>query len=297
MKILVTGGAGFIGSHLVERMLQDHEIMVIDNLSEGKYEQVDDRAFFEEADVRNRSEFKEVVESFNPEMVYHLAVYNDAMGSIEQEKKAIDVNVHGTVNVLETCVENKVRKIVYASSGGLSYGDAESVPTREDHNTNPVYPYGVTKNCGTTFIQDYGRRKNIDYAICRLGSVYGPRASGGVVKKVLQKLENNEKPVVYGDGTQTRDFIYVTDVVRGLEKAKAEEGVFNLGTGIQTSVNEIITEIMENLNYHKSIKYEDRWEGDINQCQLSIEKAERQLNWHPQISLETGIEKCIDFYT
>jgi UDP-glucose 4-epimerase len=295
MKILVTGGAGFIGSHLVERMVQDHEIMVIDNLSEGKYGQVDDRAFFEEVDIRNRSEFKEVVGSFNPEIVYHLAAYNDAMGSIEQEKKAIDVNVHGTVNVLETCVENEVSKIVYASSGGLSYGDTESLPTCEDHITNPVYPYGVTKNCGTSFIQDYGRRKNVDYAICRLGSVYGPRANGGVVKKVLQKLKNNEKPVVYGDGTQTRDFIYVTDVVRGLEKAKAEDGVFNLGTGIQTSVNEIVAEIMENLNYHKSIKYEDRWEGDINQCQLSIEKARRQLNWHPQISLETGIEKCIEY--
>lgn len=296
MKILVTGGAGFIGSHLVERMVQDHEIMVMDNLSEGTYEQVDDRAFFEEGDIRNRSELKEVVESFNPEIVYHLAAYNDAMGSIEQEKKAIDINVHGTVNVLETCIENKVRKIVYASSGGLSYGDTESVPTREDHNANPVYPYGVTKNCGTTFIQDYGRRKNIDYAICRLGSVYGPRANGGVVKKIIQKLESNEKPIVYGDGTQTRDFIYVTDVVRGLEKAKAEEGVFNLGTGIQTSVNEIITEIMKSLNDHKSIRYEDRWEGDINQCQLSIEKAGKQLNWHPQISLETGIEKCIEYY-
>jgi UDP-glucose 4-epimerase len=297
MKILVTGGAGFIGSHLVETLVQDHEVMVIDNLSEGKADYIDEKAVFREVDVRDRSALKTAIDDFNPRIVYHLAAYNDAMGSIEQEKKAIDVNIHGTVNILEACVDNGVEKIVYASSGGLSYGDPENIPTSEKHNVNPVYPYGVTKNCGTSFIRDYSRRKDIRCAVCRLGSVYGPRANGGVVKNILEKLAENEDPIIYGDGTQTRDFVHVRDIVRGLKKAGEQgKGVFNLGTCTQTSVNELLSLIKEATNSNPNTRYKERWEGDIDTCRLSIKKAERSINWDPKITLEEGIKECKTYY-
>jgi len=297
MKVLVTGGAGFIGSHLVENLVEENEVMVIDNLDEGKREYIHKEAKFRKFDIQNKSKVKSTVEDFKPEIIYHLAAYNDAMGSIDETEEAIDTNIQGTVNILEACIENDVEKIIYASSGGLSYGEPEQIPTTEDHQLEPVYPYGVTKTCGTLFIKDYSRRNNLDYAVCRLGSVYGPRANGGVIKNFFEKLRENEKPIIYGDGKQTRDFIHVKDVVKGLRKAADKgDGVYNIGNGIQTSVNELIELIAEVIDQDIDPIYKDRWEGDIDRCELSIDKAEKDLDWQPRESLKEGVTKCKQHY-
>jgi len=297
MKVLVTGGAGFIGSHLVEKLIEENEVMIIDNLDEGKREYVHEEAKFRKVDIRKKSKVESTVKDFNPEIIYHLAAYNDAMGSIEQPREAIDTNIHGTVNILEACIENDVKKIIYASSGGLSYGEPEQTPTTEEHQLKPVYPYGITKTCGTLFIKDYSRRKNLNYAVCRLGSVYGPRANGGVIKNFFEKLRKNEKPVIFGDGTQTRDFIHVKDVVRGLRKAADKgDGEYNLGNGVQTSVNELLELIEEVTEQDIDPIYKNRWQGDIDRCELSCKKSKNEINWKPQIDLFEGLKKCKRYY-
>lgn len=296
-KILVTGGAGFIGSHLVREIVEKNEILVIDNLKEGSKESVHEDAKFREIDIRNRSKLEELVEEFKPDFVFHLAAYNDAMSSIEETEECISANINGTVNLLEACKNQSIEKFVYASSGGLSYGEPEKIPTDESSELRPVYPYGVSKACGGLFISDYGRRYGINFAVLRLGSVYGPGANGGVIKNFFEKIKMDEKPVIYGDGSQTRDFIYVSDVVEGLIRSGIHgNGFYNLSTETQTSVKELL-EIMEdilesNLNPH----YEDRWNGDIDRCELSIDKAKAELGWQPRIELKEGLKNCKTFY-
>ena len=296
-KILVTGGAGFIGSHLVNTIKNDNEVLVIDNLTEGDRDNIGEKVNFQKLDIRNKSDLDEAVKAFNPDIVFHLAAQNNAMGSIENPSKTIDINVKGTVNLLEACRKHDVQKIVYASSGGLSYGEAEDVPTTETENLEPVYPYGVSKASGSLFVKDYGRRYDLDFAIMRLGSVYGPRANGGVIKNFFQKIAEDEKPVIYGDGLQSRDFIYVSDVVNGLV-AGAEKGygIYNLSTGTQISIKHLLEKIGEITDLGLKADYEDRWQGDIDRCELSIKKAEQDLDWRPEIDLYEGLIKCRDHY-
>lgn len=296
-KVIVTGGAGFIGSHLVEELIEKNEVLVLDNLDEGNKELIPETAKFREVDISNREVVFEVVNEFEPDYIFHLAAYNDAMGSIDNIQKAIDSNVTGTVNLLEACKERDLKKFVYASSGGLSYGENGDKPTKEYSNLDPVYPYGVTKTCGSHFISDFGNRRELDFAILRLGSVYGPRANGGVVKNFFEKINQDERPVIYGDGSQTRDFIYVSDVVSGLLKAAERgSGFYNLGTESQTSVNELLSTIKDLSGADKDSVYKERWEGDIDSCELSIKKADGELDWQPDIKLEEGLEKCRKYY-
>jgi len=297
MKVLVTGGAGFIGSHLVENLVENNTVLVIDNLDEGNKEYIDDKAEFKEVDIRDQEKIDNIVKQFSPDIIYHLAAYNDAMGSLDDTEEAINTNIQGTVNLLEASIDNDVDKIVYASSGGLSYGEPEEVPTSESANLEPVYPYGVSKTSATMFIKDYSRRKNLEYAVCRLGSVYGPRANGGVIKNFFEKIEQNERPIIYGNGTQTRDFVHVKDVVTGIRKAaKDGNGVYNLGTGTQISVSKLLEEIADLTNKEIKPIHKERWEGDIDLCELSIEKAEDDLGWKPEISLEKGLKLCREYY-
>jgi UDP-glucose 4-epimerase len=296
-KILVTGGAGFIGGHLVEKLVEKNDVLVIDNLSEGGAEKLHEEARLREIDIRDEAKLTETVEKFNPEIVFHLAAFNDAMGSIENPIHTIETNITGTVNLLEACKDIDIRKFVYASSGGLSYGEPENIPTRESENIRPVYPYGVSKACGSLFIADYGRRYDLDYTVMRLGSVYGPGANGGVIKNFFERIIEGERPIIYGDGTQTRDFIHVSDVVSGLIKASQNgSGIYNLGTENRTSVNELIDKFEAVTGRDLDPKYEERWNGDIDECRLSIDKARRDLGWEPKIDLMEGLEECRDFY-
>jgi len=296
-KVLVTGGAGFIGKHLVEEISLENDVLVIDDLSQGLTEKVHQEARFREIDIRDDAKLTETVEKFDPDIVFHLAAYNDAMGSIENPIHTIETNITGTVNLLEACKDIDIQKFVYASSGGLSYGEPENIPTRESENISPVYPYGVSKACGSLFIADYGRRYDIDYAVMRLGSVYGPGANGGVIKNFFERIKEGKRPIIYGDGTQTRDFIHVSDVVEGMILgAKEGIGKYNLGNGTQISIEDLLSNINNITGQDIKPIYKDRWRGDIDQCQLSIEKSRDELDWKPKISLNQGLKRCMSHY-
>lgn len=296
-KIIITGGAGFIGSHLTKELIKNNEVLVLDNLETSCKNSLPEEARFEEVDIRNRSKLSEVIDEFNPSIIFHLAAYNDAIGSIKDTEKCISTNVIGTVNLLELCKEYDINKIVYASSGGLSYGEPKRVPMDEAHGLKPVYPYGVTKSCGSLFISDYARRYELDFAVLRLGSVYGPRANGGVMKNFFEKIRDGESPVIFGDGSQTRDFVYVSDVVKGLVAAAEQgHGYYNIGTESQISILELFNLIKSIVGHNMDPIFKDRWQGDIDRCELSIDKSKNELNWSPDISLEEGLNKCKNYY-
>lgn len=296
MKILVTGGAGFIGSHISEELVdRGHDIAVIDNLSVGRKEWVPDEARFYNCDIKNRDEVSKVFEDFKPDFLNHHAAHNDAMGSLENPVKDAENNIIGSINLLELAKEHQVEKIVYASSGGLSYGEPQEIPTSENHVMKPSYPYGISKHSFEHYLELYRDLYGLDFAILRYASVYGPRATGGVIKNFLEALEENERPVIFGDGTQTRDFIHVKDIVSAnLLALENGGGYYNIGTCEETSIKNLWKKIEDLTDLNKEPEFKEGWLGDIDRCKLDYSRAEDELGWKPQIDLEKGLKMCLE---
>lgn len=296
-KIIVTGGAGFIGSHLVEELVKNHSVLVLDNLKSGKEKWISDKAEFKRIDISQKSKVIEITKKFNPDFIYHLAAFNDAMESRNNIKEVIDSNIIGTASLLEAGRLASIDKFIYTNSGGLSYGNPKSIPTKESENLKPVYPYGVSKTTGELLINDQCNRKDMDYVSLRLGSVYGPRATGGVIKNFFECIKRNDRPTIFGDGEQTRDFVHVEDVIDALIKAmKNGYGTYNIGTNTETSILELWKTIAKETRTDLEPIKQDRWEGDIDRCNLSISKAKKDLEWKPKINLKEGIRDCKKHY-
>lgn len=295
MKVLVTGGAGFIGSHISEKFLEKgHEVAVLDDLSVGKREWVPKEAEFFECDIRNTEELDKILTMFEPDVINHHAAHNDSMDSLDNPVNDAETNIIGSIKILEAAKKHQIQKIIYASSGGLSYGEPTEIPTSEGHKMNPSYPYGISKHTFEHYLHLYSELYGIDYVTLRYGSVYGPRATGGVIMNFLEAVENNEKPVIFGDGTQTRDFIHVNDVVSANLKALDNgKGSYNIGTCTETSINHLWQIISDLADYDKKPQYKERWLGDINRCKLDKNKAEEELNWSPNITLKEGLSNMI----
>lgn len=293
MKVLVTGGAGFIGSHIVDKLIEEgHEVAVIDNLSVGMKEHINNKAKFYKADIREREEVEKVFQEFKPDVVNHHAAHNDSMDSLDKPVKDAEINILGSINILELSKKYEVEKIIYASSGGLSYGEPQEIPTSEDHEMSPSYPYGISKHSFEHYLELYDDIYDLKFVTLRYGSVYGPRANGGVIKNFFEAIENNEKPVIFGNGEQTRDFIHVKDVVSAnILALKNGEGYYNIGTCTETSINKLWRMMVEVTNYRKKPEYRERWLGDIDRCKLNITRAKEDLEWTPQITLTEGLEK------
>jgi UDP-glucose 4-epimerase len=243
MKVLVTGGAGFIGSHLVDRLIQEgHEVVVVDNLSTGKRRNLNRAARLVKLDIQSWR-LERVFRNERPHMVMHLAAQMDVRKSVEDPMFDAQVNVLGTLNVLQQSIKHGVRKVVFSSSGGAIYGEQEVYPAPESHVTRPLSPYGVSKLCGEQYLSYYQRVNGLQIVSLRYANVYGPRqdpeGEAGVVAIFIQKLLNNEQAIVNGNGRQTRDFVYVEDVVEANLAAMGQDiqGTYNVGTGEETSVN------------------------------------------------------------
>src|SRR5215217_2073017 len=251
MRVLLTGGAGFIGSHVAERMLgRGHEVAVVDDLSSGKRENVPEGARFYKADVR--SGCAEVFEDFGPEALCHQAAQMDVRRSVREPDFDADVNVLGTVRLLQACVERGVGKVVFASTGGAVYGEQRAFPATEDHPQYPVSPYGVSKLAGERYLNYYRVQYGLTYVALRYANVYGPRqdphGEAGVVAIFCGNLAANRASTINGNGQQTRDYIYVRDVARANVLALEDEipsGAYNVGTGVETSVNGLYDSLRE----------------------------------------------------
>lgn len=301
MKAMVTGGAGFIGSHIVDLLLENnYEVCIIDNLSHGKIQNVNPKAKFYKYDILNKDIFN-IFQIEKPDIVVHEAAQISTADSIIDPIKDAKINIIGTLNVLEAAKSVKVSKIVYSSSAAV-FGEPKYLPVDEEHPLNMVSNYGASKHVVEHYLEIYRNLYNINYVVLRYSNVYGPRqdslAEGGVISIFCDKVLKDESPYIYGDGEQTRDFIYVKDVAKAnlLAIESDSEGIFNVSSNNSVSINELFKTIASILN--KSLKpiYTEKRDGDLINSYMSYEKIFKQIGWEPQYGIIEGLKETIESY-
>jgi UDP-glucose 4-epimerase len=291
VRAVVTGGAGFIGSHVVEALrARGDEVQVLDDLSRGTRTNVPAGAELHEADIRG--EVGDVFAAARPEVCFHLAAQADVRVSVERPDFDADVNVLGTLHVLEAARRHGT-KIVFSSTGGAIYGECDG-PADEDHPRNPLAPYGVSKLAAEEYISAYNRLYGSAHVSLRYGNVYGPRqdphGEAGVVAIFMSRLAEGGTPRIFGDGTQTRDYVYVADVVAATLAAAAHPGgVLNVGTGVETSVLDLYGRIQRAIGTEQEPDFADPRPGELQRSVLDASRARRELAWEPQHSLDDGL--------
>lgn len=303
MKILVTGGAGFIGSNIVDRLIYEgHEVIVIDDLSSGNEKNLNKKAKFYKVSIQD-SALESVFQKEKPDYVSHHAAQIDVRRSVADPVFDAGINVLGTINILQNCVQYKVRKIIFASSGGAIYGEQEVFPAPETHPARPISPYGITKLVAEHYLHYFKIIHDLDYTSLRYANVYGPRqdpyGEAGVVAIFIQKMLKGKQSIINGDGEQTRDFVYVGDVVEANISAllhNSADKVFNIGTGIETSVNDIYHHLKEIIKPSLMVKHGPPKKGEQRRSVIECSKAREILRWTPQISLDNGLRKTCEFF-
>ncbi len=293
MRAIVTGGAGFIGSHLAEALLaRGGEVHVVDNLTTGSRENVPAAAELHELDIRDEV-VAELAARLRPEVVFHLAAQADVGTSVERPGYDADVNVVGTVNVLEAARAAGAR-VVFTSTGGAIYGECER-PAREEDDRRPLSPYATSKLAGEEYLATWNRLHGTRHVVCRLANVYGPRQlpelEGGVVAIFLDRLRDGRETEIFGDGEQTRDFVYVGDVAEALLAAAGagDGGVFNVGSGIQTSILELHRLCAETAGRQQEPRLSAPRPGDLRHSVLDPARTERELGWRAKTALADGL--------
>lgn len=302
MRTLVTGGAGFIGSTLVDALLATgHEVTVVDDLSRGQRDQVAAAAPLQVLDIAD-ARLGSAVAAARPEVVFHQAAQIDVRRSLSEPFLDTHINVLGTVNLLQACATAGVRRVVFASSGGAIYGDTENLPTPEHHSPAPASLYGAAKQVGEIYGNVYARLYGLEFVALRYANVYGPRqdphGEAGVVAVFAEKLLRGEAPVVNGDGLQTRDYVYVDDVVSAnlLAALTDTPGAFNVGTGRETDVVAIHRLLAEAAGHADPPRHGPAKPGEQRRSCLDVSLAESRLGWRPQVSLEEGLRRTLDFF-
>lgn len=301
-KILVTGGAGFIGSHLVDRLIQEgNEVVVVDNLSTGKRKNVNKKAQFYKMDIQSKR-IERVFRNERPLIVVHLAAQMSVRHSTDDPGFDAQVNILGTINVLEHAVKQGVRKVTFASSGGVVYGEQEIFPAAESHRTEPLSPYGISKLAGEKYLAYYASATGLRYVALRFANVYGPRqdseGEAGVVAIFSKQMLDGGQPIVNGTGKQTRDFIYVDDVVEAILVTLGEDvqGIYNVGTGQETTINECYGIIKSLTNCQCKELYGAAKKGEQFRSVLDVTKLREVFGWDPQVTLQEGLTRTVDFF-
>ena len=302
MNILVTGGAGFIGSNVVDALLDlGHSVFVVDNLSTGKKENINPNAVFYEVDITHKEKLEDVFKEAQPEIVFHIAAQIDVRKSVENPQFDAEVNIIGSINVFELSVRYGVKRIIFSSTGGALYGEPKILPAKEDSPIEPLSPYGVSKFAPEQYLNYFNRLYGIERVILRYGNVYGsrqdPLGEAGVIAIFTGRTLNDLQPVIYGDGNQTRDYIFVEDVVRAnILAIEGKGGIYNIGTGIETSVNDLVKMFSEILNKHIEPVYAPPRKGEVQRIALDTSKAKKELGFTPKFSLEEGLKRTVDWY-
>ncbi|MBU1178591.1 NAD-dependent epimerase/dehydratase family protein [Patescibacteria group bacterium] len=304
MKVIVTGGAGFIGSHIVDKLIaKNYQVVVIDSLVTGKKGNLDSAAKFYETDIRDKKAVAKIFSIEKPDLVCHQAAHASVRESTADPQYDADVNILGSLSILQSCVQAKVKKIVFASTGGALYGDADQMPTPETYPTKPICPYGVAKLSVEQYLHYYHKIFKLPYVILRYANVYGPRqdphGEAGVVAIFSQKMIAGEQPIINGNGEQTRDYVSVKDVVaaniKALESGFINE-TFNIGTGQETSVNKLFQTMVKIIGKPIKEKYGPAKTGEQKTSALSWDKIKQELNWQPTVDLPAGLAETINSF-
>jgi UDP-glucose 4-epimerase len=303
VRVLVTGGAGFIGSHVVDRLLADgHAVDIVDNLSTGRRERVNRKAKLYPTDLRS-PRLADVFETERPEVVAHLAAQATVRRSVDDPMFDASVNVLGGLHLLDHCRRLGVSRIIYSSSGGAGYGDTDVLPTPEGHPTLPISPYGITKVALEMYVSAWRRMFGISGISLRYANVYGPRqdpeGEAGVVAIFCHRLLTGQIPIINGDGEQTRDYVYVEDVAAAnLRALTCHEvtGCVNIGTGVETSVNDLYRRLAAAAGLQAAPQYGPPKPGEQRRSCLSPALAKRALGWSPTVTLSDGLARTFEFF-
>jgi len=301
-KILVTGGTGFIGGHLVDKLIKEGaRVFIIDNLSSGRKENINPKAKFYKYDIRN-PKVSHIFKKEKPEIVFHFAAHIEARESVKDPIHDAQINILGSLNILENCRKFKVKKIIFASSGGESYDDAKIIPTPESYPASPRSPYGVAKLAVEKYLDSYFKMYGIPFTVLRYGNVYGPRQNpfggSGVVAIFTYKILNAKECVIHGSGKQTKDYIFIEDAMKATLAAckKNITGRLNIASGKETSVLEIFGKLKKITGFKGKIKHILLPTGVLKRGALSIKKAKKVIGWQPQYNLEEGLKKTVSWF-
>jgi len=302
MKVLVTGGAGFIGSHVVDALVAEgHQVSVVDDLSTGRRENLNPQARFYQIDIRS-PKVEEVFAVEWPEAISHHAAKANVRESMEQPILYADVNILGSLNLLELSRKYEVRKFIYVSTGGAVYGEPQYLPVDEDHPIHPLDPYGASKHHVEHYLYLYQVHYGLAYTVLRYPNVYGPRqdplGEAGVVAIFTHRMLHGQQAVINGSGEQERDFVYVGDVARSnlLALEKGDGGIYNLGSGRGTSVNEIFSRLKAITSYQGDEVHAPPKLGEVFKIYLDSSRARKELGWEPQVSLEEGLRRTVEYF-
>jgi len=309
VRALVTGGAGFIGSNLVDRLLADgHDVDVVDDLSSGALANLAEaraqrshRMTFQRLDVRSAA-VTELIVHRKPEIVFHLAAQASVTVSVAKPAFDAEVNVLGSINVIEGALAAGTRKVVFAGSGGTLYGVPESIPTREGHPQHPVSPYGVSKKVVSDYLHYYRAIHGLESTTLALANVYGPRqdphGESGVIAIFANKLLAGDRPTIFGDGEQTRDYVFVDDVCDAFVRATDKAGglVVNIGTGVETSVQHLFDAMARDVAFGEPARYAPPRAGELRRSALDPGRAAIHLGWEPWTTLDQGLHRTLDWF-
>jgi len=294
-RAIVTGGAGFIGSHVVDALLLGgYEVTVLDDLSSGDAARVNESAELRVMDIVDLASLEATVEELQPKAVFHLAAQSSVVASVQDPGRDCEVNVRGTLNVLEAAGKCSA-PVVFTSTGGALYGDAAPMPTPEDRIPAPLSPYGASKWAAESYVNTWSLSSGIPHAVCRLGNVYGPRQSphgeAGVVAIFSEHLHTGRTPTLYGHGKPTRDYVYVADVVSALLAASGKSGTYNVATGVETDVMGIWKGLSAAAGVEVEPQLADLRPGELQHSCLDAGRAERELGWAPQVPIADGLAR------
>jgi UDP-glucose 4-epimerase len=304
MRVLVTGGAGFIGSHTVDALVESgqHYVAILDDLSAGKKGQINPRASFNQADLRDAAAVKAVIERERPEVIVHLAAQMDVRRSVADPAFDAQVNLVGFLHLMEAARANGLKRVIFASTGGAIYGEQDAFPCDEEHPRRPVSPYGVAKLATEAYLFFYKVQYGIDYVALRYANVYGPRqdphGEAGVVAIFCGRILEGKPCTIFGDGGQTRDYVYVGDVVRANLAAVngTVAGAFNIGTGVETDVNQLYATLAKAAGSSAAPTYGEARPGEQRRSVITPARAARELNWTPRVALADGLGQTFAFF-
>jgi UDP-glucose 4-epimerase len=302
MKILVTGGAGFIGSQVADALVVGgHNVYILDNLSTGYEKNINPKMQFLKYDIGD-SKIMNIFEKEKFEIVNHHAAQIDVRKSVNDPIFDANINILGTINLLQCCIKTGVKKFMFASSGGAVYGEQEYFPADENHPTNPVSPYGITKLTIEKYLFYYKNEYGLNYTILRYANVYGPRQNpsgeAGVVAIFTNKLLKNENPIINGDGKQTRDYVFVEDVVKAnvFTLNNDSSDIYNVGTGIETSVNEIFAKLNDIAGGKAKEKHGSPAKGEQLRSVITSDKLFRKFKWKPSVKIDEGLKTTYEYF-